>query len=136
MQRTKILVILAATLLPFSACRRETKDERFRREYEQFTQKECPKDVNELTRMDSITYDIASRTLTEYYTVWGTLEVDSFYTDDIVADLREDILKSIKSSIQLKPYKDEGINFRYLYRSRATGEQIVELSYTRDDYAN
>ena len=134
MQRTKILVVLAAATLLLCACRRETKDEKFRREYVEFTQKECPKDVNECTRMDSICYDIGSRTLTEYYTVWGLLDVDSLYTDDVLATLHDDILKSLKSSIHLKPYKDEGISFRYHYRSRSTGRKLVELVYTRDEY--
>lgn len=134
MHGKKVIAVTAGAALLLGACKRETKDEKFKREFEQYTQKECPKNVNPYTCQDSICYDIESRTLTEYYTVWDMLDVDTFYTEDIVNSLHEDILKTLKSSIHMKPYKDEGINFVYDYRSRSTGKRLLELRYTKDDY--
>ena len=120
--------------LLLGSCKRETKDDRFRREFEQFTEKECPKEVSPYTRMDSIAYDIESRTLTEYYTVSGELDIDSLYTDEVVEEFSTNLLKELKGSIALKPYKDEGINFGYLYRSIKTDKFILEVTFTPEDY--
>lgn len=132
----RILVMLClGTLIVCGACRRETKDEKIRRDYEMFTQKECPKLMDECTRMDSICYDIASRTLTEYYTVMGQLDADSLFADDeLIGDFTDNMLASLKGSIKLKQYKDEGISFSYIYRSQSTGKTRLELTFTPEDY--
>ena len=132
----KVLAIACLGILAsFSACKRESKDEKFKRDFELFTQKDCPKLMDPCTRMDSVCYDIGSRTMTEYYTVMGELDDDSIYADEkVMGTYRETLQKGLKSSIQLKPYKDEGISFRYVYRSLSTGETRLELIYTPEDY--
>ena len=137
MQLNKVLAIVClGSLLVCNACQRETKDERIKREYEQFTLKECPKDMNFCTRMDSICYDIDTRTLTEYYTLKDTLDDESILTNELLNGFRDEILKQLKTSLQMKPYKDEGINFRYDYRSFTTGKLLFELYYTKEEYGN
>ena len=138
MDYNKVLALICfGTLLALCACKRETKDERFRREFQQFTQKECPKLIDENTRMDSICYDIGSRTRTEYYTVVNNLDDKDIYTDEkLIASFHEAVLKELKNSIQLKQYKDEGINFCYAYRSDSTGEMFMQLTFTKEDYGN
>lgn len=135
MQINKVFSVLCiGILIVFGACKRETKDERFKREYEQYTQKECPKEVSLYTRLDSVCYSIENRTLTEYYTVWDVLEDKSFYTEETTEALHNDILKELKGSIRMKPYKDEGITFCYDYRSQTSGERVIKLTYTPEDY--
>lgn len=125
---------LFGILLFTSACKRETKDEKFQRDFEQFTQKECPKFVDPCTRLDSAKYDVNSRTISYHYTVQDQLDDESIYTEELTDAFRDDILKGLKSSIQMKPYKDEGISFRYDYRSITTGKMLLELAYTPEDY--
>lgn len=135
MQLKKVLVICCVgTLFIASACKRETKDEKFRREFQQFTQKECPKEMDPYTRMDSICYDIETRTLTEYYSVRDTLDHEDIYTEELVSNFHDEILKGLKSSIHFKQYKDEGITFRYDYRSITSGKLLLRLTYTKEDY--
>lgn len=136
MQFHKVLApICAGILLTFYACKRESKDEQFKSVFEQFTQAECPKFMDESTRMDSICYDIETRTLTEYYTVMNSLDSDSVYANEqLINTFRETMLKGLKGSIQLKRYKDEDITFRYTYRSLATGKMRLELTFTPEDY--
>lgn len=138
MHYNKVLAhICFGLLLAFCACKRETKDEKFKRDFEQFTQKECPKLMDESTRMDSVCYDILSRTMTEYYTMMNTLDNDSLYKDEqLISTFTETMQKGLKSSLQLKPYKDEGITFRYIYRSLSTGKLLLELTFTEKDYIN
>ena len=130
----KVLAIFCLGAVMLGGCSRETKDEKFKRDFQLFTQKECPKFVDESIRMDSICYDIQDRTLTEYYTVTDRLDNDSIYTETLVEAYQEMLLKGLKNSIQWKVYKDEGITFRYDYRSATTGKVLLELTFTKEDY--
>lgn len=118
----------------FGSCKRETKDEKFKRDFEQFTQTECPKFVDPCTRLDSACYDIESRTLSYHYTVQDMLDDEKIYTEETNNAFYDDILKGLKNSIQMKSYKDEGITFRYDYRSITTGKMLLILTYTPEDY--
>ena len=131
----KVLAIIAcSSLIVCSTCKRETKDERFQRDFQQFTQKECPKFVDPYTCLDSAIYDIESRTLSYHYTVQEMLDNESIYTDELTEAFHEDILKGLKNSIQLKPYKDEGITFHYDYYSKTTGKMLLEMTFNKEDY--
>lgn len=131
----KIMTILClGAIVVFAGCKRETKDEKFKREFEQFTQKECPKEMDPYTRLDSAIYSIENRTLSYYYTVCNELDNEIFYTEDVINDFHDTVLKELKSSIQLKGYKDEGITFHYDYRSATTGKRFFDLTLTREDY--
>ena len=121
-------------MLAFCACKRETKDEKFKRDFQQFTQKECPKFVDPCTRLDSACYDIENRTLSYHYTVQDMLDDEEIYTEETNNAFYDDILKGLKNSIQMKSYKDEGITFRYDYRSITTGKMLLILTYTPEDY--
>lgn len=134
--RMTLLAGLSSLLILTAACRRETRDEKFRRDFIQFTEKECPKDLDPYTRQDSVVYDTGSRTLTYYYTVRGELDDGSIYTGEITESVRNAELANLKSSIQMKPYKDEGINIRHIYRSITSAETLMELTFTPDDYGN
>ena len=111
-----------------TACQRETIDEKFKRECKQFTEKECPKEIVSGVRLDSLCYDIESRTRSEHYTIEGSPD------EDAVSTLHDIILNELKSSLQLKPYKDEGVTFRYDYRSITTGKMLLVLTYSPEDY--
>ncbi len=131
----KVLAISCFILLVLGACKRETKDELFQREFQQFTQKECPKFVDECTRLDSAVYNIENRTLTYFYTVRGELDNETIYTNErMSSEFHNTILKGLKGSLQLKIYKDEGISFCYSYCSETTGEKYMELTFTPEDY--
>ena len=81
MKKVLAAISCIGILLACGACRRETKDEKFQRDFKQFTQKECPKFVDQCTRLDSACYDIESRTLFYNYSVQGELDNDSIYTE-------------------------------------------------------
>jgi len=130
----KVFALLCLALLVCGACKRETKDEKFQQDFLQFTQKECPKFVDPCTRLDSACYDIGSRTISYHYTVRDALDNDSIYTEELKDAFSDNILKGLKNSIPMKPYKDEGISFCYDYRSITTGKILFELTFTKEDY--
>lgn len=129
-------IVALCTLIVCGACKQETKDEQFKKEFEQFTQKECPKYVDLCILLDSTIYDIKSRTLNYHYTLEDELDHDTIYDEKAKNLFHENILKSLKTSIQHKPYKDEGITFRYIYRSNSTGKTLLELTFTAEQYNN
>ena len=131
----KVLAIFCLGAILLAGCKRETKDEAWTQLFQQFTQKECPKFVDECTRLDSACYDAESRTLSYHYTVQGMLDNKEIYADEeATTAFHDDILKGLKGSLQLKPYKDEGINFCYDYRSITSGEMLLSLTFTPEDY--
>ena len=117
-----------------AACKHETKDERFKSDFEQFTRKECPKFIDPCTRLDSACYDISTRTLSYHYTVQEALDDETIYTEEVIDAFHENILKGLKNSIQLKTYKDEGITFCYDYYSITTRKMLLKLTFTKEDY--
>lgn len=126
--------LVLGSMLTLAACKGETKEQQFKRSLEEFSQKECPKFVDQYTKLDSADYSIEERTLSYHYTIVGELDCDSIYNEENNAQIYSDILDGLKHSIQLKPYKDESINFRYTYHSASTGKMLLELVYTPNDY--
>lgn len=129
----KILAFAAAATL-LSACHRETKDEAAARYAREYTLRECPKDLDEYTSMDSLTFDIHTRELTYSYTVRGVLDDDEIYTDELYDLYHDNLLRDIKNNIDLKRAKQEGVTLVYRYFSQKTGEVRMELSFTKEDY--
>lgn len=113
------------TLLAFCACKRESMDEKIKRDCELYTQRNCPRSIAGL-RFDSLCYDIESRTRSEYYSFEGD-------TDEVNVD-PEMLLSLLKNNIELKSLKDDGIAFRYAYRSALNGEILFDYTFTKEDY--
>ena len=126
----KIMTILCiGAIFAFGGCKRETKDEKFKRDCEQFTKKNCPMQMISGICLDSLCYDIESRTRNEHYTIESNLD------ENMLQDMLHGIiLKELKNNIDLKPLTDEGITFRYTYHSDTTGEILFDLTFTREDY--
>lgn len=134
MKRTILHVLLASFLVSLCACKRETLDERIARECANFTRKECPKSIDQWTRMDSTTYTPDDKTVHYFYTVKGDLDVDSIYTDELKEVFREQLLTNINGSISLREYKQHDCSFCYIYTSEKTGHTYVEYTFSPEDY--
>lgn len=127
-----LLTLMSATCL--QSCKKETKDERIKRETAEFTEKNCPSKVDEYTTMDSAVYDMQTHKLTYHYTMKGELDNDSIYTEEVLSTFREKVLNEIKTSIQMKNYKDAGLSFAYQYISDKSGKILVSLEITKEEY--
>jgi len=92
--------------------------------------------MDEYTTMDSCTFSIPKRTFYYDYTVKGGLDVDTLYSQELYDIFRDQLLKDIKSSIQLKSYKDAGITFCYRYRSQRSGKLLMQQKFTKKDYGS
>lgn len=125
---------LLATALLLSGCNFESFDKRCQREAKEYTEQQCPRRLDPCTVLDSMKYDINTRTLQYFYTLEGMLDSTNVLTDQVVAGFRKQLKDDIINSVQLRKYKEEGINFDYIYLSRSTGKTTLKLKFTPKDY--
>ena len=122
-------------VLLLSACQ-ETLEERCARETREFTEKNCPVVINRQADyqivMDSMTFDAASHTIGNAYTVSGVLD-DSLVIAS--GNARQLLLMELKNNTHLKLYKEAGYSFRYVYHSaKEKGTQLFEATFHCSDY--
>lgn len=134
MKKQKLFIPLLALTALLSGCNFESFDKRCQREAEEYTEQQCPRRLDPCTILDSMRYDTDSRTLQYYYTLEGMLDSANVLTDQIVAGFRKQLKQDIINSVQLRKYKEEGINFEYIYLSRSTGKTYMKLNFTPKEY--
>ena len=126
-------IILLAGIILLTACH-ESLEERAAREAKEFTQKNCPTPVRDNTRTDSLTYDADTRTISYWYTLCGPAD-NAEIIKEKKATLTNTLLEGVKGSMQLKAYKDEGFNIRYVYHSEKEPQKtLLDVTFTEKDY--
>ncbi|MCD7720739.1 MAG: hypothetical protein LUI09_00745 [Prevotellaceae bacterium] len=132
---TNVRWISLLCLLAFSSChRKQTFEERMLEEIAAFNQREVPKRMDEVTVMDSLRYEPESRSIAYFYTLEGLADNDSVLTEELRDQQREGLLGNLRGSIQLKPYKEQGLSFEYRYYSHKSGKLLMRFAFTADDY--
>ncbi|GEM_PF-1628773 len=131
MKRTLIFTLIAISLV---SCGRKSMDEQFAENCKQETQQMCPRKIDDCTILDSVVFDMKTRTQNHYYTFTDNMDDESIFTDYIIADIRESMLKSIRNEIKLKKQMEAKINFGYIYRSKGTGKKLLDITFTPNDY--
>lgn len=126
--------LLLGALLGFCACHFESFDERCAREAREYTEKQCPRRMDQYTLMDSLTYDDHSRTLNYYYTLEGVLDNNTVMNAQACESLKDLLRKNVVNSVDLKSYKEKGISFSYYYYSKASGKVRFHVRFTPEDY--
>lgn len=124
--RNCIYLLLAAFF--FVSCQ-ESLEDRCARELKQYTKKNCPAPVDEFTTQDSVTYEADTRTIHYYYTLSGLADDKSK-----LGNARQILIDQLQNTTDLKAYKDKGFNFAYTYRSKSTGDILIEHRLTKEDY--
>ena len=128
-----ICLLLSAAV--FFSCQ-ESFDERCAREAREYTEKRCPQEQGDGCVLDSMAYDIATRTYRYFYTLYDVLD-DERMRQQIVerkSELHEELLRALRNSIALKECKAQGINFNYVYTSQSTRERLIDITFTKKDY--
>ena len=128
------LLLFSLVLVSLVACGRKSIDEQFYEAAKKETQQMCPRKIDDSTTLDSIVYDMLSRTQKHYYTFSDHMDDTTLYTNNFVADIRETLLKSLRNEIKLKKQMEAEIGFAYIYISASTGKPLINLLFTKDDY--
>ncbi len=132
--RTICKIFAVVALASVSACGYETGDERLKREAETFTATKCPMDVDKCTTIDSMVFHTDSRELAYYYTLYGEIDHDSLFTDEILETFRLNVVDELRSSISMRQYKEAGVTFVYDYRSKKSGKEYLKIVISPEEY--
>lgn len=129
-----VTVVAAAVWAAVAFFDRESLDETIARNTREESRRDCPRNIDSYTTLDSMFYDIPSRTLNYCYSVRDVLDNKSLYTEEFREEFREQLLEEVKNKIALKGYKKEGIAFRYTYLSRCEGDTLLDFLFTKGEY--
>ena len=121
----------------FTSCQ-ENFDKRCAREAAEFTATQCPQQLEPGNVLDSMAYDIKTRTYHYYYTLsgkWDTpTSLESIKSQDSI--LRYHLLDKLKNDISLNACKKEKINFSYKYFSGSTNNEFFNVTATTEIYTH
>ena len=134
MKKISPFSVLFAVLTLMSACKYETYFDKIQRQAKEYTELKCPYHIDEYTIMDSKEFSIEDTTLIFNYTVRDKLDDKSIYTSLLIEEFREKTLMSLKGDLSSKAMKEKGIKFSYRYRSESSGETLLDITFTREDY--
>lgn len=133
---TKIGIISLSALLSltiFTSCHRTTLEDQAEKVAQEYTERNCPTPVQDMTITDSITFDRSTKTFNYYYTLTDKAD-DAAAIAKAKGKLTKNLIKSVKENTSMKVYKDAGYNFHYIYRSQKSGQTLYEHLVTKKDY--
>lgn len=124
--------LLACCILP--SCTRKSYEDQLEESAIEFTEKQCPRNIDDCTTIDSMVFERETLTIHYYYTLKGKLDDKKSLTNSVVEDFNENMLLKLRSDIHLKKEKEYGITFAYHYISSSTGKTLLNLVFTKEDY--
>lgn len=130
----KKILLLIAGMFVLCTCKRTSFDKQVADEAKHFNTTDAPKRIDQCTMLDSMSYDIENHILTYHYTIEGVADDKSLLTKEVNEEFHEQLLNELRSSIRLKPYKEKGITFSYLYVSKKSGKILMNQTISQKDY--
>lgn len=130
MKRLFPVLLLSVCLM---SCQEKLLD-RFEREAEEYTARNCPKQMDSITTLDSIVCrNDGLLNYTYYYTLQLTDEQRKEFSKH-KTEIEENTLKAVRNSIELKNVKEAGLNIEYIYLDAETGKTLCHLRFTKEQY--
>ena len=127
----KNLITFALAVIVFTACQ-ESLEEKAAQEAKMYTQKNCPAMIGENLRMDSLTFEISTRTLHYYYTLSGIADSVGLLDEETA---RGSLLNELKNTTSMMAYKEAGYRFAYTYHSQKNPKTILfDMVFSEKDY--
>ena len=128
----KAIILLAATSFALAACQ-ETIEERAAREARETTEAKCPMPIGDNMFLDSIVFDIPTRTQSQYFRFTGESDNDSVV--NMLGDAKSVLVNELKNTPGYKSLMNADVNFHYVYRSTRDPQKIyLETTVTPADY--
>ena len=129
----KVLMFFGLLALLFASCHQESLEERAHREAQEYTRKNCPQKQGDNVILDSLVFDMDSRTLIEYSRALNGIDDQEFISSN-KAELDEKSTQLIRQEVKYKRYRDAGCSFRFVLRSDSTKNVLYDKTITKDDY--
>lgn len=118
-----------------SACQYKSWEERCADDAKNYTLTHCPQDMGNGIFFDSLIYVQQTNTNEYYYSVHN-LSDDSQVFDSLQNDITLDLIEQIANSVELMPYKERGMNLRYIYQSSNSGEILYDCTFVKKENGN
>lgn len=134
MKHMKYIIGLLIIEAVSSSCKRKSFDEYLFEEAKKYTESTCPKEIDKTTTIDSMVYDMKTRTLNYYYSLYGTLNDKETLTQSVIEDYTETLLITLRDDISLKKQKEDSINFSYHYHFTPNHEEAFRIDFGPKDY--
>ena len=128
----KIISLFICSILIMSC--QQSFDERCKQKAIEQTANNCPQKIGEGIVMDSLTYNIESKTMSYYYSL-SKEHINEESLRKNIAKFRESLLTSIVSSVELRSMKEHSVNFCYIYRYSDSGKEVLRVLFTAKDYS-
>lgn len=132
--KKKIIIYTLLACCALTSCTRKSYEDQIAEAAAEFTQKQCPREIDNFTTIDSMVFDRDSLTIHYYYTLRDKLDDKKYLTPSVVEDFEENMLMKLRGDIHLKKEKEYGLTFAYHYISASTGKTLFELVFTKKDY--
>lgn len=132
--RIYYIVLGLVTVLLLASCQ-EKRAQRFEREAREYTETNCPQQMDAVTSLDSIVFVPNEQVgeLVLYYSLQLTEEQRTEMMNKL-GDINDMNLRLIRNSVPFTKYREAGISFTYIYHDATLGDKIVEYHFTKEDY--
>ena len=132
--RIHYLILGLVAILLMASCQ-EKRAQRFEREAREYTETNCPQQMDALTCLDSMVFvpDGQAGELIQYYSLQLTADQRAEMMDKL-GDINDANLRLVRNSVQFTKYREAGVSFTYIYHDANQGDKIVEYHFTPEDY--
>ncbi|MBQ7633994.1 MAG: hypothetical protein IJS89_00270 [Bacteroidaceae bacterium] len=128
------LLLLFLIALP-AACQKPL-DNRIADDARQWTETNCPKVVDEMTRLDSMTYHIPTQVLQYWYTVSGEADSEEYWRqyDQQVLLHKRQLARRLRLDPDMRELVANRRLFQFNYYSATTGKRLYFVLITPYEY--
>lgn len=131
----KLLYCSISLLFILCSCQQKSWEQRCVEDAQKYTLTHCPQDMGNGIFFDSLIYVQQTNTNEYYYSVHN-VDNDAQLFDSLKNDITLDLIEQITNSIELKPYKEHGMNLRYIYNSTTSGQVLYDHTFTKKENGN
>ncbi len=126
--------ILGLLVMLLVACQ-EKLAQRFEREAREYTEANCPQQMDAVTCLDSMVYvpDEQGGELIQYYSLQLTSEQRTEMMNKL-GEINDVNLRLVRNSIPFTKYREAGVSFTFIYHDATIGDKIVEYHFSKEDY--
>jgi len=127
-------LIISLMVMLLVSCQ-EKRAQRFEREAREFTETNCPQQMDAMTCLDSMVYvpDEQGGELIQYYSLKLTSEQRAEMMNKL-GEINDVNLRIVRNSIPFTKYREAGVSFTFIYRDATVGDKIVEYHFAKEDY--
>ena len=127
----KYYIGLLLAALTMAGCQ-ESLNEKCARECRQYTEKNCPAQIDNHTIIDSMTFEADSRTIHYFYTLTGVAVSVGLLSQE---EAHKALKDQLRNTTTMRAYKEAGFNFAYTYHSQRRPDLVlIEETLTEKDY--